>query len=370
MGKNKRIGLGIVGCGTMGGIHAQHFCAIPGCQVIGFSDQKVESAEALARKHGGKVYAEFDQMLADPAVDAVVIATVQQAHAKQMEAALRAGRHVFCEKPVALTMEEMDAVGKLVESAKRVVMIGHQLRFHPVILAVQKAMPQLGGVFHLDLEMAFRISGHTGRCWENYRSGGFFMELGCHLVDLSRFLLGDIRHVSGTTLRTDPKRVTEDFTQCLLSFSTGASASIITSANHRTVRQGLLRGRILGQKGRIDFTLYPYGRPFNRAVLVFDDGKHTFIPGERTKRLITRFPPSPTQIFPGYFDVYPQEARHFLECIRSGGTPRVTFRDGRLAVEGILATYHQQGIATRTPNMQAVRRRYQTGPACHPLLAK
>jgi predicted dehydrogenase len=367
--KNRKLGIGIVGCGLMGGIHARNYSKLKGCRLVGVVDRRPEAAEALAKKHGARVFPDLKAMLADPAVDAVCVTTVQQVHAEQVTAALRAGKHVFCEKPLALTAKELDALEATARQSRKVVMVGHQMRFHPIVHAVRKAMPRLGGVFHADLEMAFRIKGHKGRCFEDYRSGGFFMELGCHLVDLARFLMGEVRHVAGTTLRIDPKRVTEDFTQSLLSFESGASASIVTSANHRTTRQGLLRGRVLGRKGRIDFTVYPYGRAFNRATLVLDGGREVFVPDERVIDLTPRFPASPTKVYPGFFDVYPREAAAFADCARRGKKPPVTVRDGRMAVEGVLATYDHQGRVTRSDNFSRRKRRaYRLDGDCHPLV--
>ena len=362
------IGVGVIGCGLMGGIHAACYARENGCRIVGFQNRTRPKADALARKLGGRVYGTVAELLADPEIDAVSICSSQQVHAEQILAAVAAGKDVLSEKPLALTVRELDAVERAVAQARRILMVGHQLRFHPVTEWVRRQMPRLGPVYHLDLEMCFRISGHEGRCWMDYRSGGFFMELGVHLADLARHLLGEIRNVHAHTLRLNPKRVTEDFTQCLLQHRSNATSSLIVSANHRTTRQGLLIGRVLGAKGRIDFTIYPYQRSLNQARLVFDAGRSVFVPDETIVKMPPKLPASPVKVYAGFFDVYQREIHAFLEAVRTRRPPPVTLADGRSAVEVVLAAYASQGAATDEGNLLPGKLRYRADAACHPLL--
>ncbi|MBI4028293.1 MAG: hypothetical protein HY360_25135, partial [Verrucomicrobia bacterium] len=158
------------------------------------------------------------------------------------------------------------------------------------------------------------------------------------------------------------------FTHCLLQFETGAIGSIVVSANHRTLRQGLLRGRLLGARGRIDFTIYPYRRSLNEAVMILDGGKSVFVPDVVVRKLNPRFPPSLFRTYPGFFDVYQREVHAFLEAIRHHRAPPITAADGRAAVEVVLAAYSSQGAATDKPNFKPGNRPYRVDAACHPLL--
>jgi len=362
------INVGIIGCGLMGGVHAESYNLEKGCKLAGFQNRTRDKAEALAKQFGGKVYDTVDELLADPGIDAVSITSSQQVHSEQVIAAAKAGKHILVEKPLALTIKEMEAAQKAVEQAGVTAMVAHQLRFHPVIEAVRKNLPKLGSVFHLEIEMTFRIGAPTGRCWEDYRSGGFFMELGCHLADLSRFMMGEVRNVSANTLRLNPERVTEDFTQCLLQFESGAIGSIIVSANHRTTRQGLLQGRVLGANGRIDFTIYPYSRALNQATLTLDKGEAIFVPDVTVKKLDCKLPASLSKVYPGFFDVYQREVHEFLQAVRGKQESPITVADGRAAVEIILAAYADQGATTDKPNFGPGKWKYRADEACHPLL--
>jgi len=366
--KSGPLGIGIIGAGLMGGIHAQCYAGEKGCRLIGCCDVKLDSAKKLAESHDATAYASLEELLADPRIDAVSVTTPQAFHAEQIIAAARAGKHIFSEKPLALTPKELDAIEAAVRKAGVTMMVGHQLRHHPVIKQVKRHLKKLGRLYHMDLEWTLLIKGHTGRCWESYRLGGFFMELGCHMTDLARFLFGPIQHVSGNTLRLNPKRVTEDHTVCLLEFETAATGVVTVSANHRTKRQGLIMGRVLGEKGRIDFTVYPYGRSFNKATLTVDHGKEIFKPDTTVQQLEFDAPPSAIATYPGFYDVYEQEVKAFLKSVRTGTPPPCTLEDGRSAIEVILATYHEQGKATKEKNFAKRPKTYRSDASCHPLL--
>lgn len=363
-----RLRVGVIGCGLMGGIHAECFTRDKNCELVGLYNPTAAKAEALAMRFGGEVYNSVTELLEYSGCDAVSITSPQQAHAAQVIAAANSGKHILCEKPLGLTMQELDNMEKAVAQSGKVFMVAHQMRFHPVTKWVKKSMSRLGQVFHLQLEWPLRISGHEGRAWADYRSGGFFMELGCHAADLARHLLGEVQHVSAFTLRLNPRRVTEDFTQCLLQFESGAIASLTVSANHRVTRQGLLRGRVLGEKGRIEFSIYPYQRSFNHAKLILDVGKSVFVPDEKVQKMPTNFPASLDNSYRGFFDVYQQEITAFVNSIRQGSTPPVTFQDGRAAVEIVLAAYDSQGKFSQQSKFGRSQD-YRSDASCHPLLA-
>jgi len=368
--RKKQVGIGIIGTGLMGSVHAECYVREEGYRIIGYFDLDTGKAQALAERFGGQVYDSLDALLADERIDAVNISTPQAAHAEQVIAAAKAGKHIFCEKPVGLTAKELDAMQKAVASAGVTFMTGHVLRFHPVISAVRANLPELGPCYHMDLEWSLLIHEHTGRCWESYRLGGFFMEIGCHLTDLAGYLLGPVEDLTGYTLRLNPKRITEDYTNCMLQFASGAVGSILVSANYRRGRQGLLHGRVLGEKGRIDFTLYPYKRAFNEVTLTIDHGKKIFVPDITVKDIPIEPRPSLTKVYLGYFDAYQREAAAFLKAVQTGAAPPCTFADGRNSIEMILAAYHEQGLATRRRNFVNCPKRYRSDADCHPLLKR
>ena len=197
-------------------------------EIVAISSRDQTRAEKAAAEHGiSKAYGTYQALLDDPDVDAVINPLPNSLHCEWTIKAAQAGKHILCEKPVALTAAELDDAEAVVAKHKVTFMTGHQMRLHPVITAVQKAMPRLGPIYHVDFEWCFRIDAHEGRCGESYRQGGFFMELGCHAADLAGYMLGKVVHVSGHTLRLNPKRITEDYTNVLLQFESGAVAQIL-----------------------------------------------------------------------------------------------------------------------------------------------
>lgn len=365
----KQLTFGIIGAGNMGAIHAQCFSAEPGVSLRSVFNPSRNKAEKLAERHGATVRENWHELVCDPALDFVVVTSPQSAHAEQIVAAAEAGKHIFCEKPLALTSGELDAVESAVDRAGVRFMVGHQMRFHPVVRAVRNALPEIGPCYSLELEWAFRIEGHEGRCWMTRRQGGFFMELGCHACDLSRFLFGDVVSLQANTLRIDPRRATEDYTRMLLQFRNRAVGDIVVSANYRNRRQGLLKGRVLGVGGCIEFSCYPYGRGFNRAHLFVDGGKDTFVPDRTQRELLVEKGPSTVDVYPGFFDLYNRQARAFVSILRDRRRAiPCSLADGRAAVEMVLGAYRCQELLGSDKNGFPPAELPVSGSSGHPLL--
>ena len=126
----------VLGAGFMGGTHARAFARIPDVRVIGVSSRSADKAAALAQAVGAEPFTDLLELLHDPRVDAVSITLPTNLHAEVAIAALRAGKHVFVEKPLALTLAACDAVIAAAAEANRVLMVAHVLRFWPEYMAI------------------------------------------------------------------------------------------------------------------------------------------------------------------------------------------------------------------------------------------
>ena len=105
------IRVGIIGCGKIAQVrHIPEYAANPHAEVYGFYDINLARAEELAKKYGGKAFASYEALLADPEIEAVSVCAANHAHAEISIAALKAGKHVLCEKPMAVTLEECEAM--------------------------------------------------------------------------------------------------------------------------------------------------------------------------------------------------------------------------------------------------------------------
>ena len=123
------IGIGIIGCGKIAQVrHIPEYADNPDVELRGFYDLNYERAHGLTEKFGGEAYATVDKLIASPDIDAVSICAANFAHADLTIKALQAGKHVLCEKPMAVTLEECEAMVAEAKKAGKFLMIGHNQR--------------------------------------------------------------------------------------------------------------------------------------------------------------------------------------------------------------------------------------------------
>jgi predicted dehydrogenase/threonine dehydrogenase-like Zn-dependent dehydrogenase len=219
-------GIGLVGAGAFA-----TGTLLPALRAAGFGRLvAVASASGLtaartAQRHGfARAVAGADQMLADPEVSALVIATPHDTHASLAVRALAAGRHVWCEKPVALTEDELDAVRAAWLSAGRVLAIGFNRRWSPAVLAARRALGAVPG----EKLVVYRIAAGPvpERHWyHDPRQGGRLLGEVCHFVDTAQALVGaPVEDVAA--LRGGGHRGPADDAAIALRFADGSLATI------------------------------------------------------------------------------------------------------------------------------------------------
>src|SRR6266550_2314417 len=125
------IRLGIVGTGRIGRVHAAAYARVAHGRLVACTDAVSERAEEFARDFGLELCPDFDSLLRRADIDGVLIATPNWLHAEMTIAALRAGKHVFCQKPMALTLDEADTVVSAASNGEHVLQFGFMLRFTP-----------------------------------------------------------------------------------------------------------------------------------------------------------------------------------------------------------------------------------------------
>ena len=127
------IRVGIIGCGKIAQVrHLPEYAANPNAEIVAFYDKNMERAQEMAAQYGGKVYNSFYELVDDPNVDAVSICVENRSHAEITTYALYAGKHVLCEKPMAVTLAECESMVAAAERNGKHLMIGHNMRFDPV----------------------------------------------------------------------------------------------------------------------------------------------------------------------------------------------------------------------------------------------
>ena len=279
------IGIGLLGYGSIGKIHALAYRSIPGLYprlprytLAAVCTRSGETAAAAARDGGfARAYADVPSLLADPEVTVVDVVLPNQAHREAILLALAAGKHVYCEKPLALSGTEAREIAAAAASAalRPHVRFGmtFNYRFVPA-LARARAIIQAGGLgevygFHSEyLHGGYQDASRplTWRMRFDTSGGGAIMDLGSHVIDLIRWLLGDVAEAFAETRTYIPRRPVEkgsselgsvtvdDAAWTQFRMASGAVGSLIVS-RFATGSADDLRLRIEGSKGALRFDL-------------------------------------------------------------------------------------------------------------------
>jgi predicted dehydrogenase len=176
----------VVGCGTMGRSHARAYRALPGFELAGLVNRGAPAREALARELGGvPTFGDFEAALRSTKPDVVSINTWPDTHAAMATQALSAGAHVFCEKPLAETVAEAEAVVALARQQRRQLVVGYILRVHP---AWQRFV-QLARTLGKPLVMRMNLNQQShGKEWQTHKallsSMSPIVDCGVHYVDV------------------------------------------------------------------------------------------------------------------------------------------------------------------------------------------
>jgi len=223
---NSKISVGLIGSGGRGSYDASIVNADPRARVTALCDlydDRLETATQKIKAAGPKVYKDFEKLLASPDIDAVVIATPPFEHPRMLEAAVQAGKHIYCEKPAGVDIEGVKRVIATARKAdpKKNISFGFQQRYGPVYLEAYKRIQagQIGTLsnargFWIDRDPFKRVpyadpQVEKLRNWFAYReySGDFIVEQDCHNLDVLHWFLGarPIRAVGmgGRKVRTD-----------------------------------------------------------------------------------------------------------------------------------------------------------------------
>jgi myo-inositol 2-dehydrogenase / D-chiro-inositol 1-dehydrogenase len=180
---------GVIGAGRIGKIHAANIAARRDSQVSFIADADPNAAASLAEATGAKV-ASADDILGSKAVEAIAICSPTDTHADLIERAARAGKAIFCEKPIALEVPRVQACLEVVRETNAKLMIGFNRRFDPNFASLQKRIAT-GAIGSLEiLSITSRDPGPPPLSYIA-RSGGLFRDMMIHDFDLARFILGE-----------------------------------------------------------------------------------------------------------------------------------------------------------------------------------
>ncbi len=305
----------VLGAGRIGQVHARAIASVEGAELAAVSDPIAQAAETLKDRFGCEVRT-VDEVEESSGIDAVVICSPTDTHADLIERFARAGKAVFCEKPVDLNVQRVRACLDVVERCGTPLMVGFQRRFDPDFRALKEAIDE-GRVG--DVEMVTLTSRDPGPPPYTYieRSGGIFRDMTIHDLDLARWLLGEeIENVfAAASVLVDP-RIGElgdyDSVNIVLITASGKQCAI---TNSRRATYGYdQRIEVHGSSGTAS------ARNHHEAGIEIAD---TW--GFSRPPLLNFF-------MSRYAAAYAAEIEAFVASVRSGAPPPVTGLDGLRAL--------------------------------------
>jgi len=249
------LGIGLIGTGFMGRAHALAFqnarttFDLPvNLKLSALADADAARAEQCARSWGfERSHADWQQLIADPAVDLVAITTPNHLHYPMAMAALEAGKAVYCEKPLAVSLEQARSMQEAAQKADVVTRVGYNYQHNPMIGLARQMIEsgELGQIISFQGEFSEDFMGDPQQPWswrcEQAHAGGALADLGSHLLAMARYLLGDIEAVCADAQTVHGQRPAsngsheqrsigiDDQTYALLRFANGARGTFASS---------------------------------------------------------------------------------------------------------------------------------------------
>ena len=247
-----KIRMGLLGAGRIGKVHAAAIASISDAQLVAVGDAFPEAAKALAASTGAEVR-DVDAIINAKDIDAVLITTPTDLHATMIEQAARAGKAIFCEKPIDLDLARVKACLDVVTKEKALLMVGFNRRFDPNFMEVRRQI-EAGTVG--TVEMVSITSRDPGPPPLDYikRSGGLFRDMMIHDFDMARFLLGEepVSVYATASVLVDPAIGTAGDVDSAAVILTTKSGKICQINNSRRATYGYdQRVEVHGSKGLV-----------------------------------------------------------------------------------------------------------------------
>ena len=314
----KRIKVGVIGTGRIGKLHLENLSIrIPSAEVVAVADIFFKGAEEIAGRYGIKtVTADYREILSDKNIEAVVVCSPTDTHAQYTIEAAEAGKHIFCEKPLDLSLEKIRMVLEVIEKTGVKLMIGFNRRFDPNYAKVQQMVKDGKiGEPHI-LKITSRDPAPPPAEYVAV-SGGMFLDMTIHDFDMARFVVGsEIKEVyAKTNVLVDPaigKAGDVDTAVTILFFENGAIGTIDNS--RKAVYGYDQRLEVFGSEGmvKIDNNTHDTHDYYNK------EGSHG---------------PLPLDFFMDrYVQSYANEMEAFINAVVNNEMVPVPGRDGLISV--------------------------------------
>jgi len=274
------VGIGVLGYGFMGKVHSNAYIKIPYTyaeppaypRLIAMCGRKEEGVRDAARRFGYRgYYTDWKELVSDPEIDIFDNCAPDDSHAAPSIAAAMAGKHVLCEKPLAMTAADARKMLHAVQEAGVKHMLCHNYRFMPAVRLAKEMIGsgEIGTVYQFRGRYLQEVGHDPAEAAENvwYASGtksGVLLGIGCHIIDLARFLAGEIASVQGLVKTFNTRRktsggkieeVSADEVNCAVVEFENGTVGTLESAGISTGRKNQCAWEINGSKGSVYFDL-------------------------------------------------------------------------------------------------------------------
>ena len=313
----KKVNMAVIGTGRMGSVHVTNVVRkIPEAHLAAICDIRLDIARAVGAELGiERIVQDYHELLADKEIEAVMIVTSTNTHAEIIKDAAEAGKHIFCEKPLALDLESIDDALTAVENAKVKLQVGFNRRFDKSFREVREIVKS----GEIGRPCVLRITNRDPELpsMEFLRvSGGMFLDMTIHDFDMARFQIGEVDEVyaiANVLIDDELKSFGDvDTSVITLKFKDGTLGAIDNS-----------RQAVYGYDQRLEvFCLNGVARAENET-------EHTTIKGNLKGFHSARIPHFFMQ---RYASCYVEEVRQFIQCVREDLPTPTTGKDGRMAV--------------------------------------
>ncbi len=317
----------LIGCGNISSQHMKAFQRIGGASIEVVVDVDHERTRTVAAEYGvPRTAASIGEALDAADVDLVDVCTPTFAHKDVVLAAAAAGKHVVCEKPLALTAADAREMADACRAAGVTLMVAFRYRFTPWAPIVRERVQ--AGAFGRPIiwRCVHASSGPKMRyMFDIDKAGGFFMDLYVHHIDMGHYLFGRCREVYANGFNMKPELASCDTGTAILTFEQGDQlviSSTLGLPGWDWCWQAGSYGDFVGPKGVVKEALLSSG---SRGFFTMATGK------EQEERV--EFPKQPP------LEDFDSELRHFMDCLREGREPRATGEDGVAATRSVEAIY-------------------------------
>ncbi|MCX8064795.1 MAG: Gfo/Idh/MocA family oxidoreductase [Candidatus Hydrogenedentes bacterium] len=305
--------VGIIGCGTMGKLHAK--CAQNlGLKVSKCFDEIGKAGKSFAKEVGAKVSSSWEDLIDDPKVDLVVIATPTPYHYPALDRAIAKGKHVFCEKPLCRTTEECAKIVRKAENSSAKVFVGHVVRYFHEFEAIREqiTLGKIGEVGFIKMYRGGASPSGVKKWFQDFeKSGGVTLDCMIHDFDWLRYVFGEVDYVFCQNL-TKLNRPPLDYSQVTIRMKNGVLGLVIGTWAHAVGFR--VKVEVCGSGGLIYYDNME--GPIDIQLRKKEASQGTIIPE------------SPVRKSP-----YEREWEDFLGWIEKDEQPRVNLYDGLKAVE-------------------------------------